>query len=140
MVLPPSSLAKLSVDRKGHYSVGSKLGDGACGEVYKLVENKTDEDGLWAVKVTPKPKPTKNRRSANEVNARLLHHERSMYQSALVQLQGEGMIPKLPSAKNIQPYGIDDEGSFPVESVNSFCRFAYSLLCLLLLLQPGGSF
>jgi hypothetical protein len=110
----PSFLAELKVDKKGSYSVSSKLGEGAYfGAVYSLLDDETGESGFLAVKVTQKPKRTRNRNTPNERNARLLHNERAMYENTLAQLQGD-MIPRLPKRKECQVYGTDEEGAFPV--------------------------
>lgn len=116
-------LSKLKVDTKRRYKVGAKLGEGAFGSVYALDDQAgkgsklSDDDGgdrimsydeiEWAVKVTPIPKPTRNRRSDAEQSARLLQNERNIYYR-LAKLQGH-MIPRIPDSTKWIPSGTDQE-------------------------------
>ena len=94
-----ASLSLVEIDRKGRYRIGAKIGEGAMGTVYKILDTETQQDDKWAVKVTPIAKPTKNRRSQPEVCQRLLEHERSMYEVTYLHLRGS-VLPNVPSAKN----------------------------------------
>ena len=107
MTTPPQNL---TLDRKGRYLIGDKLGEGAQGAVYKIVNTKTGCEDEWAVKVTPHPKPTKNRKSENESKARSLSFERQLYYVAFIQHQGK-IVPKVPEESGLlRGYGEDREG------------------------------
>ena len=132
------SLSRLKLDRKGRHKVGKKLGEGAQGAVYEVVRTDTGESGQWAVKLTPHPKPTRSRRSEDEINARHLSYERQLYQCSLLQLQGT-VIPRVPeSEKNLQVYGQDADG----KSSDPQCRVRASETHndALLLLLAGWNF
>lgn len=109
--LTTANLRDLKLDRRGRYGVGRKIGDGAQGTVYRVLDNTTGEDGWWAAKVTPHPKVTTTRRSTNEINSRHLNHERLMYENSLVKLRGR-VIPQIPDGKTLYVYKQDREGTF----------------------------
>ena len=105
------ALANVELDSKGRFRIGKKLGEGAMGVVHEVVDSQGKENG-WAVKFTAIPKQTKQRRSQPEVQARLLHHERQLYQVNLRSLCGSD-LPSIPSGNNLHVFG--KSGKRPTE-------------------------
>lgn len=123
------TLANVQLSRKGRYRVGDKIGEGAMGIVHKVVDTESQEDNKWAVKLTQVPKATKSRRSQPEVRARLLNHERSLYEITFSMLRGS-VLPKTPmGTTGLQVYGKDGTSIFSriLKKIWSYWRFSFRL-------------
>eukprot|EP00538_Stauroneis_constricta_P000950 CAMPEP_0119555038 /NCGR_PEP_ID=MMETSP1352-20130426/7368_1 /TAXON_ID=265584 /ORGANISM="Stauroneis constricta, Strain CCMP1120" /LENGTH=301 /DNA_ID=CAMNT_0007601733 /DNA_START=137 /DNA_END=1039 /DNA_ORIENTATION=+ len=91
-----------------HWKIGRVIGSGACGAVHELESLRSSSDFSsedLVAKMVPLPKKTsKYKRSPAETNAALLYYEHTVYQNFFQGLQGT-YIPRLPSGKEVQPYG-----------------------------------
>lgn len=128
----PSSPEGIVINR--HWRIGKRIGDGACGSVHELVQekNKGLNEGkgpgktfgvppvIHAIKLAPLPdlnsKPKSKENVRRKTHADILHYEGLVYQNHLVDLRGT-LIPELP----LRPVTGDAEGAFLV---------AYCLLLL----------
>ena len=82
-------------NRKAQWKIGKRVGEGACASVH-LLDNMDGSSSGFVVKIVPVPtKTTKQGKSPEETNARLLNHEALMYQNQLPEYQGY-IIPKMP--------------------------------------------
>ena len=116
MALPSSYLPSVEgmvVGRgKKQWTVGRKLGEGACGVVHELLRG----ERKLAIKLAPCPSPTLKQTSkaykAMKHNVNLLHFEQIVYTAQLPHLMGD-MIPTVPSSNKdgLEVYGeIKDKG------------------------------
>jgi hypothetical protein len=118
----PSSPEGIIIHR--HWRIGKKIGDGACGSVHELVNEKDKNEAnkgkgktgggpliIHAIKLAPLPDPNAKAKSKESVlrktHADILHYEALVYQNHLVDLRGT-LIPELP----LRPVTGDVEGKF----------------------------
>ncbi|KAI2508566.1 hypothetical protein MHU86_5858 [Fragilaria crotonensis] len=117
----PSSPEGIVINR--HWRIGKRIGDGACGSVHELVQekNKGLNEGkgpgktfgvppvIHAIKLAPLPdlnsKPKSKENVRRKTHADILHYEGLVYQNHLVDLRGT-LIPELP----LRPVTGDAEG------------------------------
>lgn len=85
------------------YTIGKKLGSGACGSVHELIPPPGSKHSTtWAIKLAilpaPKAKPKgagKRKKTAQERNADLISHEFTILQNAGNDVRGR-LVPEIP--------------------------------------------
>lgn len=115
---PPSGLTIGSTSKP--YTVGRKLGSGACGSVHELIPPPGAKHASYAIKLAtlPKTKPTngkKRKKTLEEKNADLIQYEYLTLQNLGPEVRGR-LVPDIPY-KGPPAYG-------DLDGVYTCCVFA----------------
>ena len=99
------------------YTIGKKLGSGACGSVHELMPPPGSKDTTsWAIKLAPLPAPKasksgkgKRKKTTEERNADLILHEYTILQNAGNDVRGK-LVPEIPFTGAPPAYGQTEGG------------------------------